>query len=161
MSLRKKERPEARKILLGITGERIVASILRKLGHVIEESLDPYDMEKDLLMDGIHRVEVKTQVPFLTEDSFAVGVNQVSKIMESFRVYFVSVPPNTEQNFDEYAGCVFELDTTGEFKAHRRNLQNGRSILCIPRKQAAMRIIHKIEDEKLLETLKELSTSYL
>ena len=66
-------------VMLGMMGERIVAKILRDRGQQVEESLDPFDAEKDMFVDG-ERVEVKTQVPILTENSFAVSVRQRTKL---------------------------------------------------------------------------------
>lgn len=149
---------DVKKIMLGMVGERIVAHYLRKHGHVVEESLDPFDSEKDMLMDG-NKIEVKTQVPFLVEDSFGLSPTQLPKLRGNYRAYFVSVPPS--KNLDPDAGWIYELDTTDEFKCHRRTLGSGREVLCIPRNQMAMRKIYKIENEKILKTLQMLSTSYL
>jgi len=154
----KEQSIDVKKIMLGMVGERIVAHFLRKQGHTIEEALDPFDSEKDMLMDG-SKIEVKTQVPFLVEDSFGVSPNQLPKLRGNHRVYFVSVPPN--KNVDPNAGCIYELDSTDAFKCHRRTLGSGREVLCIPRNQIAMKIIGKIEDESLLNTLVKLSTSCL
>jgi hypothetical protein len=154
----KEQSIDVKKVMLGMVGERIVAYFLRKQGHDIEESLDPFDSEKDMLMDG-QRIEVKTQVPFLVEDSFGLHPGQLKKLRGNHRAYFVSVPPS--KNVDPNAGCIYELDTTVEFKCHRRVVANGREVLCIPRNQSAMKIIGKIEDESLLDTLVKLSTSYL
>jgi hypothetical protein len=154
----KKQSIDVKKVMLGMTGERIVAHYLRKRGHEVEESLDPFDSEKDMLMDG-NKIEVKTQVPFLVEDSFAVSPSQLPKIRGSHRVYFVSVPPS--RNVDPNAGWIYELTDTENFKCHRRMLSSGRETLCIPRNQTVMQKLAKIEDEKLLNTLQLLSTSYL
>jgi hypothetical protein len=155
---KKEQTVDVKKVMLGMTGERIVAHLLRKQGHIVEESLDPFDTEKDMLMDGL-RIEVKTQVPFLVEDSFAVSPSQLKKICNSHRVYFLSVPPS--KNADPNSGCIYELDTTQEFKCHRRVLANGRETVCIPRNQAHIKVIGRVTDPKLLNTLKQLSTSYI
>jgi hypothetical protein len=149
---------DVKKVMLGMVGERIVAYTLRKMGHEVEESLDPFDSEKDMLMDG-HKIEVKTQVPFLIEDSFGVHPSQLKKIRSNHRAYFVSVPP--AKNVDPDGGWIYELDTTQDFKCHRRTLGSGREVLCIPRNQLLMKKLVRIEDPKLLSTLKMLSTSYL
>ena len=73
----KKQPPAVQKILLGMIGERIVASILRGNGHLVEESLNVFDTEKDMLVDG-NPVEVKTQVPYVIEDSFAVFIGRIT-----------------------------------------------------------------------------------
>jgi len=150
---------EQRKVIQGMMGERIVAHFLRKEGHVVEESLNPFDNKKDMLVDGLP-CEVKTQVPIVVEDSFGVSPSQLPKIKNSHRVYWVSVP--TSRNIDEYAGCIFEMDPAHEkLKGHRWSAHSGREAILFPRKQEAMAIRWVITDEDLLNQLKELSTSYL
>lgn len=149
--------PPERKILVGIIGERIVAHYLRKAGHTVEESLNVFDTEKDMLVDGLP-VEVKTQVPLVIEDSFSIDYSQKKKIMNSHRVYFVSIPTKLG---DDLEGCIFELNPQEEFKAHRRDRADGSKIICIPRRQTALKIVARITDTEILEQLKRLSTSYL
>ena len=146
------------KHLLGMIGERIVASYLRKSGCDVEESLNVFDSEKDLLVDG-YKCEVKTQVPIMIEDSFAISTRQRGKIMDSHRVYWISVPLKL---YDELAGCVFEMDPRDEtLKGYRWTTHSGREAICFPRRQTAMKLLFKIEDSAILEQLRELSTSYL
>lgn len=148
---------ELKKTLLGILGEKIVAKHLRDRGHSVNESLYMFDSAKDLEVNG-EMVEVKTQVPFLIYDSFAVSINQMNKIQNSHRVYWVSVPP-TKVN-DIMGGFVFEMDpkvATGFM--HR--LKSGREIMCFKRNQEGMKAVYQIKDQKLLQHLQELSTSYL
>jgi len=146
-----------KKVMLGMVGEKIVAQYLRNQGHAVEESLDPFDSEKDMFMDG-NKIEVKTQVPFMVEDSFAIHPSQLPKIHGNHKVYFVSVPPT--KNFDPNGGWIYELTDTQNFKCHRRTLSSGRETLCIPRNQTAMQKIMKIKDANLIKTLQDLSTSY-
>jgi hypothetical protein len=145
-------------VMLGMMGERIVAKILRDRGQQVEESLDPFDAEKDMFVDG-ERVEVKTQVPILTENSFAVSVRQRTKLYNCRYVYFVSVPPSKWP--DELGGNVYELDMAADVKAYRWSTNNGREMICFPRNQSAMKLIGKVTDERLINTMKDLSTSYL
>jgi len=147
-----------RKILLGLLGEKIVAKLLRDRGHIVEESLNVFDGAKDLLVNGKH-VEVKTQVPLLFKDAFAVSTNQLSKIRSSYVVYWVSVPP-TKTN-DDYAGYVYQLNPRADMQFSFWTNREGRESVIIPRKQAAMKVVHVINDPTLLAHLKELSTSYL
>ena len=149
--------PSSQKILLGMIGERLVAHELRKRGHVVEESLNVFDIDKDMMVDG-EPCEVKTQVPFMIEDSFGVSPNQIPKIMRCHRVYFVTVPLLRQ---DELEGCIFELDPHSFFKSHRRTVAGGKEVVCFPRRQEAMKLITKIEDKKILKQLRTLSTSYL
>jgi hypothetical protein len=150
---------DVRKILLGMIGERIVASYLRKRGHEVEESLNVFDTEKDMLVDG-NKVEVKTQVPIVIEDSFGITPSQKAKIMGSHRVYFLSVP--LQRTEDDLEGTIFEMDPRDpSLKAHKWLTHKGREMICFPRRQAAMKQVHRITDERILKQLKMLSTSYL
>lgn len=154
----KKPDPKIQKIMLGMIGERIVASYLRKQGHEVDESLNVFDNEKDMLVDG-KNCEVKTQVPIMVEDSFAISPNQRNKVLSAHRVYWINVPIKIE---DEMAGCVFEMNPNDEaIKAHRWRTRSGREMICFPRHQTAMKILFKIEDPEILDQLRMLSTSYL
>jgi len=155
---RKEQTDDIKKIRLGLIGERIVAKFLRDQGHVVDESFDPFDTEKDMLMDG-KPIEVKTQVPYMIEDSFAIFPTQLKKLKDCYRAYFVSVPLKAE---DPLAGGIFEIDLkSDDVKAHRVQRHDGASIICFPRRQSAMKMIHQITDPGILEQLKKLSTSYL
>ena len=143
--------------LLGVLGERIVAKYLRDNGHHVNESLYMFDSSKDLIVDG-NLVEVKTQVPLLMHDSFAVNINQVNKIQNSHKVYWVSVPPSKVS--DNLAGYVFEMDPKIAV-GYTLKLKTGREIICFKRNQNGMKIIYQIKDQNLLKHLQELSTSYL
>lgn len=150
---------DVRKILLGMIGERIVAAYLRSQGYCVEESLDVFDSEKDLLVDG-KKVEVKTQAPIMVEDSFGISPRQKDKVMSSHKVYFVSVP--LQRVADPLAGVIFEMDPQDpSLKIHKWHTIKGREVLCFPRRQAAMKQVHRITDEKILKQLTQLSTSYL
>jgi hypothetical protein len=148
---------ELKKTLLGILGEKIVAKYLRDRGHVVNESLYMFDSSKDMEVDG-HHIEVKTQTPFLIHDAFAVSVNQINKIRNSHRVYWVSVPPTKVS--DILAGYVFEMDPNN-VKSFLYKLKSGREIICFRRNQEGMKIVYQIKDQKLLNHLQELSTSYM
>jgi hypothetical protein len=157
-SKKPKQPPGIQKVLLGMIGERIVASILRVKGHQVEESLNVFDSEKDMLVDGFP-VEVKTQVPYMIEDSFAVLPSQLKKLTACHRVYWVCVPL---KNFDDLAGTIFEMDPKSEnLKAHRVRRHDGAEVVCFPRRQSAMKLIGKVNDENILKQLRYLSTSYL
>jgi hypothetical protein len=143
--------------LLGMLGEKIVAKHLRDCGHSVNESLYMFDSDMDMTVDG-KPVEIKTQVPFLMYDSFTVGINQMNKIQNSHKVYWVSVPPGNAS--DILSGAVFEMDPkVATSFLHRLN--NGREIMCFRRNQEGMKIVYQIKDQKLISHLKELSTSYL
>lgn len=143
--------------LLGMLGEKIVAKHLRDCGHTVNESLYMFDSGMDMTVDG-NAVEIKTQVPLLIYDSFAVNINQMNKIQKSHKVYWVSVPPTKVP--DTLSGAVFEMDPKVAM-SFSHTLKNGREIMCFRRNQEGMKIVYQIKDQTLINHLKELSTSYL
>lgn len=138
-------------------GERIVAKVLRDAGHAVEESLDIFDSEKDLTVNG-HLVEVKSQVPLLFKDSFSVPLNQMKKLKESQAVYWVSIPPKVAN--DKYSGCVFQMNPR-KCTHEIWTMKSGAQMMLFPRQQEAMKIVYKVEDAKILNQMKQLSCSYL
>lgn len=146
-----------KRVLLGILGEKIVAKHFRDSGHQVEESLDVFDSDKDMIIDG-NNVEVKTNAPLIYYDSFSFPKSQYNKIINSHRVYWVSVPLQTQE--DPFAGCIFEMDPKVA-KLHTIKFRSGTTAIGLRRQQEGMKVIYKIEDPKLLKQLKELSSSYL
>jgi hypothetical protein len=146
-----------KKVLLGMLGEKIVAKYFRDAGCVVDESLNIFDSEKDMIIDG-NNVEVKTNAPLIYYDSFSIPNGQYNKIMNSHRVYWISVPLQTKE--DQFAGCIFEMDPKVA-QLHNITFHTGNTITAIKRQQEGMKIIHKIEDKALLNHLKSLSTSYM
>ena len=103
-------------------------------------------------------VEVKTNAPLIYYDSFSIPNGQYNKIMNSHRVYWISVPLQTKE--DQFAGCIFEMDPKVA-QLHNITFHTGNTIIALKRQQEGMKIIHKIEDKALLNHLKSLSTSYM
>jgi hypothetical protein len=60
-----------KKVLLGMLGEKIVAKYFRDNGHIVDESLNIFDSEKDMIIDG-NNVEIKTNAPLIYYDSFSI-----------------------------------------------------------------------------------------
>lgn len=146
-----------KRVLLGMLGEKIVAKHFRDSGHQVEESLNVFDSDKDMIIDG-NNVEVKTNAPLIYYDSFSFPKSQYNKIINSHRVYWVSVPLQTKH--DLYAGCIFEMDPKVA-KLHTITFNSGEKIIGLKRHQDGMTLIRRIEDPTLLKQLKELSSSYL
>lgn len=146
-----------KKVLLGMLGEKIIAKHFRDNGSSVEESLNIFDSEKDMIIDG-YNVEVKTNAPLIYYDSFSIPKNQYNKIMNSHRVYWLSVPLQTKE--DQFAGCIFEMDPKVA-KTHTITFGSGGTAIGLKRQQAGMKVIHRIEDQALLKHLRDLSTSYM
>lgn len=148
---------DLKKVLLGILGEKIVAKYLRDCGNLVNESLNIFDSEKDMDVNG-ERVEVKTQVPLLYMDAFTISYNQLNKIKGAHRVYWVSVPPTKYD--DVLGGCVFEMDPLIA-ESFMVKMRDGREMIGFKRNQKGMKMVYQIKDQKLLSHLKELNSSYM
>jgi hypothetical protein len=132
---------------LGLAGEKIVTNMLNSLGSnlKIEHSVDKYDREKDMLVDG-YKVEVKTQVPFVMKNAFTFLPKQLNKCRGVDVLYFVSVPP--PRNEDKWAGWIFRAEPKN-FKTTSYTTRDGRNMILVPREQEALVPIQKMSDEEI------------
>lgn len=138
--------------ILGTIGEKIVSNMLNSLnlGLNIIHSTDKFDSEKDFLIDG-KKVEVKTQAPWLFEDSFSFKPNQLKKCGSVDVLYFVSVP--IQGRYDPWEGYIWRADPS-KLMTRRRFTKEGREMVLIPRKQEAMVPVTKMTQEELSELKK-------
>ena len=141
---------------LGTLGEKIIANYFNRQGIIAILSENPFDMEKDLTIDG-KNVEVKTLVPMIKDKAFMVRNSQIKKIKESHRTYFIAVPLSKLDN--QYGGRVYELDPT-RMKTTKSSIEHlSQDNICIPIHQSAMKHLFTITDEGTLKYMKNLSTS--
>ena len=141
---------------LGTLGEKIIANYFNRQGIIAILSENPFDMEKDLTIDG-KNVEVKTLVPMIKDKAFMVRNSQLKKIKESHRTYFIAVPLSKLDN--QYGGRVYELDPSN-MKTTKSNVEHlSQDNICIPIDQSAMKHLFTITDEGTLKYMKNLSTS--
>ena len=141
---------------LGNLGEKIIANYFNKRGKIAILSENPFDMEKDMTIDGM-KIEVKTLVPMIKDKAFMVKNSQLKKIKETHKTYFIAVPLSKLDN--QYSGRVYELDP--------KNMVTKKSLIehlsddntCIPIDQLAMKHIYTITDQGTLNYMKSLSTS--
>jgi hypothetical protein len=141
---------------LGSMGEKIVAKYLRGCGRTVEESINPLDNEKDLLVDG-KKIEVKTQVPFLKENAFSFRENQLKKCLGVEEVWFVNVPSNSDKYPDEHGGFVFKIKA--KEMQYSSYMANGTKMIKVPRDQKGMEKVFRIIDEEVLVKMMENSSS--
>lgn len=127
---------------LGKQGELLVGNFFKDLGCVVKLSDNPYDMKKDLIVDGIF-VEVKTQtiyrlfplgngvkVPAFTVDIETAGGkiyhNQLKKCMTVERLIFVA---RSTPNDKEPAVIIYEAAPVESRKYYEhRNKKDGRLV---------------------------------
>lgn len=79
MNISEKERMK----ILGDLGEKIYANHCSSLGHKIHLSLNPFDMEKDILVDD-KRKEIKTQTRYVVNNCCSLKLNQYEKCKKGF-----------------------------------------------------------------------------
>lgn len=142
---------------LGLMGEKIVINMLNEQGRKVKTSVDKYDSEKDLVIDGQYKAEVKTQVPFIMKNSFSFKPNQLKKCRGVDELYFVSVPAGRHN--DKWAGWIFKADPKS-FVTEEYKTKDGRDMLLIHREQPALKPILKMSDEDIKELVKYSVSGY-
>lgn len=142
---------------LGLAGEKIVINMLSGEGCRIQSSINKYDSEKDLLVDGQYKVEVKTQVPFIMKNSFTFKPNQLRKCRSVDVLYFVSVP--APRHTDKWAGWIFRAEPKN-FVTTSYRTKDGREMILINRDQPALIPVRKMTDEESRELQKYTVSEY-
>ena len=141
---------------LGLAGEKAVINYLSEQGCKIKSSIDKYDSEKDLLVDG-KKVEVKTQVAFIMQNAFSFKPNQLRKCRSVDDLYFVCVPPNRKT--DKWGGWIFKVNPK-EFQTRTYKTKDGRDMILIDREQPALQPVYKLSPEEIRELQKYTVSEY-
>ena len=135
---------------LGMAGEKLVSSFFRSLGHTVEESLSTYDSVKDMIVDG-ETCEVKTQMPFYTENSFTMKKNQLTKCRNVDKLIFVEAPSSKSDVIK-----IWEAPKeTRKFRT--RATKDGRNMYLLDK--GRMNLLHTIEDIVIVNEMKSFSNS--
>jgi hypothetical protein len=142
---------------LGLMGEKIVINMLSEKGRIVKTSVDKYDSEKDLTIDGTIKAEVKTQVPFVLQNAFSFKPNQLRKCRGVDELYFVSVPAS--RHGDKWEGWIFQADPK-TFKTRNYHTKDGRDMILIDRDQEALKPVMKMSDEDIKELKKYTVSGY-
>lgn len=130
---------------LGRAGETIVMNHFSRSGNIVEASVNQFDSQKDMIVDGTRKIEVKTQVPFVMKDAFTFKQNQLKKCLEADEIYFVSVSNRKMEHFS--AGKVYRADPKN-MKYDSYKTQDGRQMIIIPIKQDAIVEAFSMTDEE-------------
>jgi len=142
---------------MGLVGEKIISNMLSLQGHKVEISINKFDSDKDLLIDGVYKAEVKTQVPFVMQNAFSIKPNQLRKCRTVDILYFICTPP--PKHFDKFAGCIFSAEPMN-FETTTYRTKDGRDMILIPREQSALKIIKKMTDDEINELKKYTVSDY-
>ena len=143
---------------MGLLGEKIVMNMINRNtpGLVIEQSINKFDSEKDMLIDG-KKVEVKTQSPFVFKNCFSFRPNQLQKCRLVDVLYIVSVPHVKYKHFSD--GYVYKVNpktyTTIEYTT-----KTGLRMVGIPIKQDAVVPVYKMTTQEIQELQKYSNTDY-
>lgn len=143
---------------LGLMGEKVVTNMLNRLnpGLVIEHSINKFDNEKDMLVDG-KKVEVKTESPYVFKNCFSFRPNQLRKCRNVDVVYIVSVPHIKFKHFAD--GHVYRL-IPSEFKTIEYTTRFGVKMIGIPIRQEALFPVYKMSEDEISELMKYSNTEY-
>jgi len=152
MNLSKEQKMDA----LGRIGEKIVSNFLVKEGSIVTHSTNPYDNEKDLIVDG-KKVEVKTQVPFIMENAFTFLPKQLKKCRSVDTLFFVAVP--APKHYYKWDGWVFRVDPK-KFSIRTKNTKDGRTMYLVDINQEAVNPIQKVSNEDLEELKKYTNSNF-
>jgi len=143
---------------LGLMGEKVVTNMLNRMypGLVIEHSINKFDSEKDMLVDG-KKVEVKTESPYVFKNCFSFRPNQLKKCRNVDVLYIVSVPHVKFKHFSD--GWVYRLDAKN-FQTFSYVTKFGIEMIGIPIKQESVIPVYKMSSEEVQELMKYSNTEY-
>lgn len=141
---------------LGVMGEKVVINYLSSQGCVIEQSINKYDNEKDLVSNG-RTVEVKTQIPFIYANSLTIERDQLQKCRNVDDLYFVTVP--SKGKFFKWSGWLFRLEPK-LFEVKTYTTKKGVDMLLINIDQESVQPIQKIGDNYIRELVKYTTSEY-
>jgi hypothetical protein len=143
---------------LGLMGEKVVTNMLNRLnpGLVIEHSVNKFDSEKDMLVDG-KKVEVKTESPYVFKDCFSFRPNQLRKCRNVDVLYIVSVPHVKFKHHSD--GWVYRL-VPSDYRTFTYRTKFNVEMIGIPIRQEAVIPVYKMTDEEITELMKYSNTEY-
>ena len=149
--------PEQNMEILGKTGEKIVCNFYSRKGKIVEQSINNYDSDKDLTVDGA-RIEVKTQVPFITKSSFTFKPNQLRKCLQADGIIFVSVPNKMRPHYS--SGKVY-LANPSDLKYNKHKTKDGRDMILVPITQDALQELFTLTEQECEELMKYSVSSWM
>jgi hypothetical protein len=131
---------------IGKIGEQIIFDLLKRETNDVHFSEDKFDRYKDLIA-ATKTVEVKTQVPIKKYNAFAVSSNQIVKLMNVDRLFFVEI---ANGNFIRiYEALKPRLPFTKMFN----------NDVCYFFKLTDLHLYDTIEDESIASRLRSLTPS--
>ncbi len=142
---------------LGDIGEKIVSNYYSSKGCVIEISINPYDNQKDLKVDG-QWVEVKTQQPHVKLGALTFQPSQLRKCRNpNTRLTFVTSEASFSPTY-KWNNCFFEVDS--DFKYFEYTTKEDVKMIGIPIEQPSVKFIKKVEKPEADEMKKFAQSNY-
>lgn len=143
--------------LLGKTGEKIVANELVREGLKVEHSINNFDSEKDLVVDGF-KIEVKTEQPYVLKNCISIRKNQLKKCRNVDALFFVLVKPLMRPNY-KWGGWLMRVEPNFEIgETYKTKFQT--EMVSIPIEQKSVIPLRKLTDEENEELLKYAQSAY-
>lgn len=144
---------------LGETGEKIVRNYLATKGFIITDTIDVYDSTKDFDAEKggkTYSVEVKTQVPFVTKNSFTVPKKQFGKFKSVDMIIFVTVPPEKPY---EHGGKIFAVRPK-KVKTEFYTTKSGLEMILVPIKQPGIKFLRNLTSQEISLLMRHKTTFY-
>ena len=141
----------------GLLGEKIMTNYFNTQGFMVEHSIDKFDREKDMLVNG-KKVEIKTEQPLVFKNCLTIRETQLKKCRSVDELYFVTVPPSFRENY-QYGGCIFKVDPEN-FKWTKWIPKDGRQMCAISIFQESVKFIKKLSDAECKELIKYRNSNY-
>ena len=116
---------EQKKMKTGDLGEKLVAKYYRNIDSSVEESLDLFDYEKDMMVNN-QSCEVKTQQRWHIQGDFTINPNQVKKCEEVDLLVIVETP----SKYNNMSVVLYEFPKDKR-KFYRKKTNDGRWMYCI------------------------------
>jgi hypothetical protein len=143
---------DEKKLRLGKMGEICVGNWASTHGKVVIHSIDPFDRQKDLVIDG-KKVEVKTQIPYIIENSFTISPYHLHKCRYVDELYFVALPsPNPRFSYDGQ-GWIYHVDPK-LFTYREVVKRNDERVFLIDMKQSAVIRVKEIDQGDIDQMMK-------
>lgn len=143
--------------LLGKTGEKIIANELSKQGFVIEHSINNFDSEKDLLVNG-KKIEIKTEQPYVLKNSITIRETQLKKCRSVDFLFFVTVPPLIKRDY-KWGGWIFQVDPKS-FVYEKYTTKSGIKMISISILQDAVTPVRELDFTEKNELKKYAVSDY-
>lgn len=143
---------------LGLSGEKIITNYFNEQGQKVKHSLDKFDREKDMLIEGSIKVEVKTQQPYVKMGALTFRPNQLRKCSTVDELYFVTATAQFDKNY-EWNNCIFKVDPKN-FKTKPYTTKSGINMIAVPIEQEAVTFIRKLTDEESRELNRYTQSAY-